>query len=188
MQGPVFIAASIAVILAMSIGGIAVPLSLRLTQSDWSRAFIAIAGQVTAGVFLGAGMIHMLPDALADAPHFESRLVNAFATPLVLFCVGFFVVWYIERIEVGGAQVPTLGEAAAQHKLKRAVKHRLLAVAQQARLHGLTASICFVDVPPVTTYHHAKQKFTGRLPWQEGGDAAAKLLASEALMLCYAML
>ena len=32
-------------------------------------------------------------------------------------------------------------------------KHSVLAVAQRARLHSATASICIVDVPPVTTYH-----------------------------------
>ena len=57
------------------------------------------------------------------------------------FCVGYLLVYVIE-----------------QHQHSQLTKEGLLAVAQRARTSGLTggvgtASICVVDVPPVTTYH-----------------------------------
>ena len=57
---------SIILITAMSIGGTALPLWLGGT-GRWNAMAIDVLTFFTGGVFLGAGMLHMLPEAAEQA-------------------------------------------------------------------------------------------------------------------------
>ena len=131
-----FLGMSIVLITAMSIGGTALPLWLGGT-GRWNTMAIDVLTFFTGGVFLGAGMLHMLPEAAEQAE--EAGVTSPLLNPFTCFCVGYLIVYVIEQHT--GHQHPALS------------KEGLLAVAQRARTGAGTASICVVDVPPVTTYH-----------------------------------
>ena len=61
-----FLVFAIASISAMSIGGTALPLWLGGT-GHWNARAIDVLTFFTGGVFLGAGMLHMLPEAARQA-------------------------------------------------------------------------------------------------------------------------
>jgi zinc transporter ZupT len=134
-----FDAAAIAATLVMSIVGIAVPLCGAGTL--WKGPLVEVFAYFTAGVFLGVGMIHMLPEAAAAPPCSSSPILAALINPFALFCVGYILVWAIENSH------------PASKSAKSVTKHNILAVATRAHYSSSTASVCFVDVPPVTTYH-----------------------------------
>lgn len=151
---------SIGSILIMSLGGVMLPLWLG-GIGVWEGLVVEVLTYFTGGVFLGAGMLHMLPDAVEDAKQAggiaDAKLMN----PFITFCLGYILVYCIEQM---------------QHRELQ--KHTVLAVAQRARSHSATASICIVDVPPVTTYHAPDgavlPKLSGLLeslnPAEQGGD------------------
>ena len=95
MQRP-DLAASIAMIVVISIGGVALPLWLS-GNGRWDAVVIDHLTYLTGGVFLGAGMVHMLPEAAAEAQlvGYDSPLLNPFTT----FCAGFLLVFAIEQMQ-----------------------------------------------------------------------------------------
>lgn len=136
---PTFDLAAIGATLFMSIVGIAIPLGFKDTL--WSGPLVEMFSYFTAGVFLGVGMIHMLPEAATAPPCCTSPILAALISPFSLFCVGYILVWAIES-----------SHPASRSKVP---KHNILAVATRAHYSSATASVCFVDVPPVTTYHRS---------------------------------
>uniref|UniRef100_A0A7S4F992 Zinc/iron permease n=1 Tax=Chrysotila carterae TaxID=13221 RepID=A0A7S4F992_CHRCT len=143
MEKLTFDAAALGVILIMSMLGISMPLYLR--GSFWNGQVIDAMGFFTGGVFLGAGMMHMLPDAVEmfEGLKVEPVLLHALCSPYAAFAYGWLLVWAIESNQPDKE------------------KHAVLAVAQSARLRGTSADICFVTVPHVTTYHKAKEVISG---------------------------
>jgi zinc transporter ZupT len=145
---PLFLLVSVAAIAAMSLLGVAVPLLLAgHSDSSWREKAIEVATYITGGVFLGAGMLHMLPEAEEEARSLDMPLPSL-VNPYTAFALGYLVVYTVE----------VLVQEEHAHSLP---KTSILAVAQRARANASTASICLVEVPPVTTYHH---KATG---WAE---------------------
>ena len=68
----------------------------------------------TGGVFLGAGVLHMLPEAVREWYHAVSHgTVNLppFVNPFLLFCLGYITVYAVE-----GQSQPDSGDAKL-HKL-----------------------------------------------------------------------
>ena len=127
-------------IMAMSLGGIAVPLKLRQdSDSAASKLVLECLQFFTGGVFLGAGVVHMLPEAVEESQRLHPQ-GPLFWNPYVMFCLGYLVVWSLEA----HGHPDTSGAVD---------KHQVLAMAQRAKTHGAAASVCVVDVPPVTTYH-----------------------------------
>ena len=74
-----FLVFAIASITAMSLGGTALPLWLGGT-GRWNAVAIDVLTFFTGGVFLGAGMLHMLPEAAEQAEKvgITSPLLNPF--------------------------------------------------------------------------------------------------------------
>ena len=138
-----FLCFAIGSITTMSVGGTALPLWLGGT-GRWNAVAIDVLTFFTGGVFLGAGMLHMIPEAARQAE--KAGITSPLLNPFTCFCVGYLLVYVIE-----------------QHQHSQLTKEGLLAVAQRARSNAGTASICVVDVPPVTTYHVTGQHLSGRL-------------------------
>jgi len=153
---------SIVSILIMSLGGVVLPLWLG-GVGKWNGLVIDVLTYFTGGVFLGAGMLHMLPDAVEDAKQAGGIADAALMNPFITFCLGYILVYAIEQM---------------QHRELK--KHSVLAVAQRARSHSATASICIVDVPPVTTYHASDgtvlPKLSGLLAAEQSGSVEPSTL------------
>lgn len=124
-----------ALIAALSVAGVALPLKLgarQTTMLEWLQFF-------TGGVFLGAGVLHMLPEAVEEWLTVSMGTdMPKFVTPYLLFCAGYITIYAVE----GQGHTDT----SALHK------HSILAMAQRAGSTNASASVCVVDVPPVKTY------------------------------------
>ena len=89
-----FLVFAIASITALSIGGTVLPLWLRGT-GRWNAMAIDVLTFFTGGVFLGAGMLHMLPEAAEQAE--EAGVTSPLLNPFTCFCVGYLIVYVIEQ-------------------------------------------------------------------------------------------
>ena len=89
------IGAAVAIFLAGIIGGL---VAVRLTRSETAAAMTALANTLAGGVFLGAALMHMLPDAREK---FES-LAMAAGYPLFTFgaAAGFLFVLMLDKVAV----------------------------------------------------------------------------------------
>ena len=124
---------SILAITSFSVLGVLLPLRLK-SVGKWSDTMIELLTFLTGGVFLGAGMVHMLPEAVEEVAILD---LPPLVSPFVMFCLGYLLVYAIEQTQPGRHVVP---------------REKVLAVAQRTREFRQTASICVVDVPPATTY------------------------------------
>ena len=77
---------SIISILIMSLGGVVLPLWLG-GVGKWNGLVIDVLTYFTGGVFLGAGMLHMLPDAVEDAKQAGGIADAALMNPFITFCL-----------------------------------------------------------------------------------------------------
>ena len=139
-------------IAAMSIAGVALPLRLERLMGGSQTSVLEHLQYFTGGVFLGAGMLHMLPEAVREFAESVAKgtvQLPPHIDPYLLFCLGYMTVYAVE----GQSQPDTGG---ALHK------HSILAMAQRAGSQNIaSASVCVVDVPPVTTYHDANAPKSG---------------------------
>jgi zinc transporter 1/2/3 len=108
------------------------PLQLSSSDPAVRAATLAHFGFFTGGVFMGAGLLHMLPDAITEA---AGRW--QYPVPFVLACLGFFLIWSLDKINVTNKQV---GNA------------EIVAVATGATQTKERASVCYVHIAPVTVY------------------------------------
>lgn len=129
-------------ITVMTVLGMAVPLVL-YRYGLWRQITVEALTCVTGGIFLGAGMLHMLPEAAHEGKAAERASHDAFPVDAyTAFTFGFMLVYAFEMMAsaaCAGAAVP---------------KTEVVAVAQRATSSSATASICLVEVPPVTTYDY----------------------------------
>jgi zinc transporter 1/2/3 len=87
------ISAVIAIILAGVLGGL---FPLRKTFASGGRLALVLGNAFAGGVFLGAGLLHMMPDAISD---FEGlALAIDYPVPLLLAGVGFVLILAIETL------------------------------------------------------------------------------------------
>jgi zinc transporter 1/2/3 len=96
----------------------------------------------TGGVFLGAGLLHMLPDAVETYALAMTGSDATYPVPYLCACFGFLLVWGVDRI-LTVLQVP---------------QAHVVAAAAGAQQRGGDANICFVNIAPVTTYGSAESK------------------------------
>lgn len=85
--------AILAIILAGLIGGL---IPARVGVSDRSLRFLGLGNALSAGIFLGAGLLHMLADALENLETFSENLDYPYAI-LVCGC-GFLLVLLLDKV------------------------------------------------------------------------------------------
>ena len=128
----VFNVSAIVVILAITLISSLFPVCVVENSSAESKWKILITRKLpflTAGVFLGAGMLHLLPDAVETFDklpmHSDYPLIYLLAT------IGCSIVWFVDLLNFGNSE-------------------KMLAVATAADARG--ASMCLVRIPSMATY------------------------------------
>lgn len=89
---------TIVVILTMTVVATFLPLKLRTVDPHRRDAFLAFFSFFTGGVFLGAGMCHMLPDAAEQL----KGVANGFPVAYLICAIGFLGIWSVDKIQIGG--------------------------------------------------------------------------------------
>eukprot|EP00941_MAST-03F_sp_MAST-3F-sp1_P001981 g1981.t1 len=106
----------------------------------WDVSIIAHFNYLASGVFLGAGLLHMLPDAVHL---FEDLHITHFPLTNLTAIFGYCLIWIIESMELGGSTA-------------RAVAVATKAVTSNHR----SASICSVRVEPRVLYENEHKDAT----------------------------
>ncbi len=119
----------------------------------------------TGGVFLGAGLLHLLPDSVELNPyaHFTD-----FPFVYLLCASGFVTVWSVEKLKLGGSiQTPVQNE--------KMVAITTAAASGDGGSGGEQSggSICYVRVEPVTTYNRGSTNFASSNGGGGGGHSHA---------------
>ncbi|GAQ86166.1 hypothetical protein KFL_002740050 [Klebsormidium nitens] len=125
---------SVGTILVISLVGSFLPLKLRTVSAEKRNMVTDLSRFFTAGVFLGVGLIHMLPEAADNLQKLGIGRVGKrnFPVAYLICALGVVIIWFLE-----------------QHTFRD--RSRMMAVAANAHKRG-GASICFVRVEPVSTY------------------------------------
>ena len=99
----------IAAILLIIIGGLAGGLMpLRIGVSERGEKLLSLGNAFAGGIFLGAGLIHMLPDASEKFKSFTCNIDYPLA-PLVCGC-GFLLVLFLEKVLVREKAIDAMSE------------------------------------------------------------------------------
>ena len=88
---------SIVTITLSSVLGVLAPLQLQ-QRGLWSETVIDMLIYCTGGVFLGAGMVHMLPEAVQEV---SGLGLPQLCDPFVMFCLGYLVIFAGEQTQPG---------------------------------------------------------------------------------------
>jgi len=88
---------SIVTITLSSVLGVLAPLQLQ-QRGLWSETVIDVLIYFTGGVFLGAGMVHMLPEAVQEV---SGLGLPQLCDPFVMFCLGYLVIFAVEQTQSG---------------------------------------------------------------------------------------
>lgn len=83
-------------LLGITIVASLVPLKLGKDNPERAERVLAYFSFVTGGVFLGAGLLHMMPDAIKDQQ--KADLFQDFPVALLTACMGFISIWGMEKI------------------------------------------------------------------------------------------
>ena len=83
----------IAIIAVATVGMMGGLLSLKLSDSKNSKRWFSLGNAFAAGVFLAAGLIHMLPDA-----NEEFSKLSDFPWAFLVCAIGFFLILFLERV------------------------------------------------------------------------------------------
>jgi solute carrier family 39 (zinc transporter), member 1/2/3 len=74
-------------------------LAFKIKESSRSTLYFSLGNTFAAGIFLGAGLIHMLPDATEG---FNAVLNSNFPFAAFVASLGFLLILFIEKVMVGG--------------------------------------------------------------------------------------
>ena len=101
--------AMIAVFLTGIVGGLT---AVRLGRSEGSaRRLLSLGSAFSGGIFLGAGLLHMLPDSVDG---FKSAFAHTDYPYAALLCAaGFAIVLMLERVVVGGDEVEVVSKGSS---------------------------------------------------------------------------
>merc|ERR1712054_214153 len=125
---------SAAGLLVLTVIGAFLPVGLKSYSWKGLDSFIGYFSYMTAGVFLGAGMIHMLPDSIKKYEKAEHCSHHDCYPMVALFAgIGFILVWLVSNVDC------TLPD-----------KRQAIAVSVRAQTDP--ATVCRVDVSPTITY------------------------------------
>eukprot|EP00850_Spirogloea_muscicola_P000280 SM000001S04682 [mRNA] locus=s1:1637387:1639671:- [translate_table: standard] len=129
--------AAVLSVVFVSLLGSFLPLRLSNVSQEYQSTVMELSKYFTAGVFLGVGLLHMLPESAKELHKAGVGFWSGkeFPVAYAVCAAGILIVWFVERHSSRGP-----GE-----------KERLVAVAAGARQHG-GASICYVKVHPVSSY------------------------------------
>lgn len=139
---------SAALLLVVTVLGALAPLYLRVsnnpTVAKVRESILNHSSFFTGGVFMGAGLLHMLPDAVHDLTTNESinKSISQSHFPIVygVAGLGFLLIWGLDKLNFSHRQLDNPA---------------LLSVASAAQSTG--GSICFVSTRPVYSYGTFKQ-------------------------------
>ncbi|KAJ0398001.1 hypothetical protein P43SY_004062 [Pythium insidiosum] len=122
---------------------------------------------VTAGVFIGSGLLHLLPDAvkmynkmlLLDPAVFSAQWMHEFPTVYLLSAVGCMIVWAVDLINLGdsgkmmaAATAARPNSKASYHKAAKTEETTLLLMQNGIKVVGETAVRTYsFDYPSLTT-------------------------------------
>ena len=101
--------AIVAIVLAGLIGGL---IPSRIGVSDRSLRFLGLGNALSAGIFLGAGLLHMLADAMENLEAYSGDLDYPYA--LLICGVGFLFVLLLDKVMLRDDDV---GEASGGHSI-----------------------------------------------------------------------
>jgi len=116
------------------------PLLLKVTEKN--RAYFGIANAGAGGVFLGAGLLHMLPDSFES---FDQLDLGSYPWPMLLCGIGFFITLIIELflspgheaiIEVGGHKHNKKDHSSPKPLLQKAHSHQQTHHSDDERQYG----------------------------------------------------
>lgn len=133
----VFKLAAMAGVIVISLAGGFLPLCLRGISEKRRNDISELSKYFTAGVFLGVGLLHMLPEAaegISSAGFDTLPGGRSFPLAYAACALGVILVWSLER------HVASFGEQG-----------RIVAVAAGADHRG-GGTICYVQVQPVSSY------------------------------------
>lgn len=89
----------IAIVIILLTGLLGGKLALHFSSSKQNNRIFSLGNSFSAGIFLGAGLIHMLPDALEN----YSKIISSdFPWVFFLCALGFLIILGLEQVVVGG--------------------------------------------------------------------------------------
>lgn len=125
---------ALAMVLVVSLASTLLPLRWRYSDTFRQRVLSRFSFS-TGGIFLGVGLLHMLPEAVEQVERSE-MVSDDLPWTYIAAAGGFILLWIIDNVKLGGTATR---------------KEDIVAVATHAAdTNG--ASICFVHVAPVVTY------------------------------------
>jgi len=101
-----FLLVSIAVLLAIGIGGGYLPTRIPLTSKG--QRLLTIGNAFAGGVFLGGGLMHLIPDSQEFFSEFTPHA--EYPSSFLLAASGFIFVLFLEKVLLGSDDVGTLSE------------------------------------------------------------------------------
>jgi len=124
----------VGILIITLVAGLA-PLKLQLEATQQRKNMLGYFAFFTGGIFLGAGLLHMLPTSVAQYAIYDpASTASGYPTVYLAASLGFVLVWAIGDSNPDSAKVMVVATASGGRE---------------------GASICYVDVEPVTTYTRA---------------------------------
>jgi len=125
--------AFIAVLITGAIGGI---VSIKLSESKNSRRLFSLGNAFAAGVFLAAGLLHMLPDA-----HEGFKQFGDFPWAYLGCAVGFSMILFLERVVLSGHNAVAESMENHTNSFKRKLSLHLIVLTAILSVHSVIAGI-----------------------------------------------
>lgn len=123
----------VSVLLIGALGGL---FSVKLSESKNSRRLFALGNAFAAGVFLAAGLLHMLPDA-----HEGFSQLGDFPWAYLGCAIGFIIILFMERVVLAGhdAVADSLEKHSESHEHKLSL--HLIVLTAILSVHSVIAGI-----------------------------------------------
>jgi len=85
----------------IAIAQIGAYLALKTKESKQGKLYLSLGNTFSAGIFLGAGLIHMLPDATEE---FSAVIKNDFPFAPFIATLGFLLILFIEKVFIANPE------------------------------------------------------------------------------------
>jgi len=124
--------ALIAIFIVGAMGGL---FSVKLSTSKNSKKLFSRGNAFAAGVFLAAGLIHMLPDA-----HEGFKQFGDFPWAYLGCAIGFSIILFLERVLLGGHDA-VANSVNKHHDSEKKISFHVLVLAAILSVHSIIAGI-----------------------------------------------